>query len=216
MRVVIRDVSPIIVRRIDVPGSVSLPMLHDVLLACFDWTGECLHEFDIRGRCYSHVAFVSAESSLQVTIESLGLRLGERLEWRYDFVAGWVIDARVEGFVDVDTPTVVSGRRRGPLEWVSGPAAFAAWEESFTWVEFYEIADQLVDVIRDRPPEDVELLHERLLRMERWVHRNGFDLARTRRAVHDVSDRWAHREGSSCESSSTSASTQMKVAKAVN
>lgn len=78
--VVIRGVSPIIVRTIDVPPQASSPMLNDVLPACFNWSGECLHEFEVRGRCCSHLAFVSAEPSQRVTVESLGLRLGERFE----------------------------------------------------------------------------------------------------------------------------------------
>ena len=126
-----------------------------------------------------------------------------------------MIDARVEGFVDVIATTVVSGRRRGPLEWVSGAAQFAVWEESFSWVDFEEIADQLLDLINGRPLEDVETLRERVWWMEQWAHRNDFDLARTRRAVHDVGDRWAHRKGSACESSSKSASTQTTTVKAV-
>ena len=32
-----------------VPVSVSLGVLHEALLVVFDWSGECLHEFVIRG-----------------------------------------------------------------------------------------------------------------------------------------------------------------------
>ncbi len=54
----------------------------------------------------------------------LGLRPGERLVWRYDFLADWVIDLRVEAVTtdDDDGAGVVcaSGRRAGPVEWLLG------------------------------------------------------------------------------------------------
>ena len=105
-----------IVRTLDVPVSLSLPLLHRVLLACFGWSGEHLHEFEIRGRSYSYSGDVDAESSRRVTLGLLGLRVGERFCWRYDFCSGWVIDCRVEALVDVGAVRVVSGRRAGPPE----------------------------------------------------------------------------------------------------
>ena len=35
------------------PTSVSLGVLREALLVVFDWSGECLHEFVIRGVGYS-------------------------------------------------------------------------------------------------------------------------------------------------------------------
>jgi hypothetical protein len=61
LRVVVRGISPVIVRRVDVSGWVSLVQLHEMLLACFGWSGECLHVFDIRGRSYSASGYVDAE-----------------------------------------------------------------------------------------------------------------------------------------------------------
>ncbi len=45
LRVVVRGISPLIVRTIGVPGGVSLVELHCMLLACFGWSGEHLHVF---------------------------------------------------------------------------------------------------------------------------------------------------------------------------
>jgi len=87
-----------------------------MLLACLGWSGEHLHVFEIRGRQYADCAFVDARSSRSVSLESIGLRVGERFRWRYEFCSDWVIDLRVEALVDVDGPAVVSGRRAGPPE----------------------------------------------------------------------------------------------------
>jgi Plasmid pRiA4b ORF-3-like protein len=84
LRLVVRGVSPVIVRVIEVPAGVSLALLHRVLLACFGWSGECLHVFDIRGRSFSDSDYVDAERSTDVTVGSCGLRVGERFCWRYD------------------------------------------------------------------------------------------------------------------------------------
>ena len=83
----------------------------------------------IRGRSYSDSGYVDAESSRGVTLGFLGLRVGERFCWRYDFYSGLVIDVRVEALVDVGAVSVVSGRQVGPPEWVGGPERFVEWEE---------------------------------------------------------------------------------------
>ncbi len=116
-------------RTIDVPAAVTLPLLHQMLCACFDWSGDHLHVFEIRGRSYSDSVYVDAESSRNVTLGSLGLRVDERFCWRYDFSAGWVIDARVEELIDTTHVKVMSGRRAGPPEWVDGPGGFVDWAE---------------------------------------------------------------------------------------
>lgn len=85
-----------IVRTLTVPMSASLQVLHEALLVVFDWSGECLHEFVIRGVGYSSEWLVDGIDTRTTTLGMLGLRLGERLVWRYDFLAGWVIDLRVE------------------------------------------------------------------------------------------------------------------------
>ena len=98
-------------RTAEVPAGVSLVQLHRMLLACFGWSGECLHVFEIRGRSFSNSGYVDAERSSNVGAGSLGLRVGERFCWRYDFCSDWIIDVRVQAAGDIDTVRVVSGRR---------------------------------------------------------------------------------------------------------
>ena len=138
MRVVMRGVSPLIVRTLEVASSATLAVLHEALLVCFDWSGECLHEFTIPAAGYSGEWLVDAIDTRTVTIESLGLRVGERFIWCYDFSAGWVIDLRVEAITTtIRGPLVrcVGGKRAGPPEWVGGPAGFYGWEDSHSLIE---------------------------------------------------------------------------------
>jgi len=110
------------VRTIGVPGGCRWSSCI-ALLACFGWTGEHLHVFEVRGRSYSDSGYIDAERSQDVTVGSLGLRAGERFCWRYDFCSDWVIDVRVEAVVDVAQVRVVSGRRAGPPNGLAAGAA---------------------------------------------------------------------------------------------
>ena len=62
LRLVLRGVSPLIVRTIEVPAA-------------------------IRAVGYSTDWAVDADDSRKVTLDSLGLRVGERFCWAYDFFA---------------------------------------------------------------------------------------------------------------------------------
>ena len=112
LRLVLRGVSPLIVRTIEVPAVVTLAVLNEAMLVCFGWLGEHLHEFTIRAVGYSTDWAVDADDSETVTLYSLELRAGERFCWAYDFFANWNVDIRVEA------ATVAN---RGSDLWMSGP-----------------------------------------------------------------------------------------------
>jgi hypothetical protein len=78
LRCVVDGVSPLIVRTLDVPDSISLAGLHRALLTVLDWSGEHLHEFNVRSIVYSGNSIIDARNTRDVTIGSLGLRVGER------------------------------------------------------------------------------------------------------------------------------------------
>jgi len=191
LRVAIDGLSPLIVRTLVVPSKLSLADLNRVLLECFGWSGECLHVFDVRARSYSDCSMVDwAETSINVTLESLSLRRGERFSWCYDFIAGWRVTCLVEalGVDDADEVVCVDGRRAGPLGWIRGPAGFYRWEDSFSILDMVEALGDFIN-IDDRPSDDghqeedddradreVEALH-RLRVVSRWMVRDGFDKA---------------------------------------
>ena len=198
LRVVLRGVSPLIVRTLEVASSATLAVLHEALLACFDWSGECLHEFTIRAVGYSGEWLVDAIDTRTVTIESLGLRSGERFTWCYDFSAGWIIDLRVEAITTTITgPLVrcVGGKRAGPPECVGGPARFYAWEDSHSVIEFLDCIDEIRDgVDAYGGPVELEWLEDRLRALARWAARDRFGKA-------DVNRRLKAVEVTSCVSS---------------
>ena len=52
LRVVINGVSPLIWRRLLVPGQTTIARLHTILQTAFGWSGEHLHRFVIHGTEY--------------------------------------------------------------------------------------------------------------------------------------------------------------------
>ena len=145
-----------------------------------NYPNSLLHEFTIRAAGYSSDWMVDACDTRDVTIDSLGLRVGERFTWRYDFLAGWVIDLRVEAVTGDELATIrcVSGRRAGPPEWCGGPAGFQAWEDSHSLLEFLECIGELRDgVDAYGAPVDPDYLEDRLVALARWVGRVRFGKA---------------------------------------
>jgi Plasmid pRiA4b ORF-3-like protein len=68
LRVVVRGVSPLIVRTIEVPADATLLLLHEALLVCLDWSGEHLHAFTIRAVDYSADWMIDGLDTRDVTI----------------------------------------------------------------------------------------------------------------------------------------------------
>ncbi|MGH3686521.1 MAG: plasmid pRiA4b ORF-3 family protein [Pseudonocardiaceae bacterium] len=119
LRVVLSGISPMIWRQLEVPATLTLAQLHEVLQASFAWSGEHLHRFTVHGRDYG-----SGELWLQdpstVRLADLGLRERERFTYAYDFFSPlecWRHDLRVTAITPLRT------RRRYP--WCSGGARTA-------------------------------------------------------------------------------------------
>jgi hypothetical protein len=100
LRVVLRDVSPLVWRRLLISSETSLAQLHELLLLAFSWSGEHLHLFHIHGRDYGasqYGGIAFNEDARQVRLSRFWLHDGERFRYEYDFTAGWVLDVRLEG-----------------------------------------------------------------------------------------------------------------------
>jgi hypothetical protein len=53
LKVVLKDIRPMVWRRVQVPVDIHLDDLHLVLQAAFSWTNSHLHSFNFDGQVYS-------------------------------------------------------------------------------------------------------------------------------------------------------------------
>ena len=127
LRVVLRDVSPLVWRRLLISSETSIAQLHKILQLAFEWSGEHLYRFRIHGRNYgspqcSGNAF--DEDARQVRLSRFCLHDGERFRYEYDFAAGWALDVRLERVLPWDAkrsvPVCTGGSRAAPPEDCAG------------------------------------------------------------------------------------------------
>ena len=104
LRIVLRGISPLIWRRLLVHAEDSIADLHAALQIAFAWDGSRLHRFVIHGREYGHDSFVDPR---EVRLWDLGLRVGERFRYEYDFTDYWVHDVRLEAIVEASPRRVI-------------------------------------------------------------------------------------------------------------
>jgi hypothetical protein len=166
LHVVMRHVEPAVARVIDVPASVALPELHDLLQAAIGWTDSHLHHFVTPEATYG-MEIPGVETFPEDQHDETGARLadlGAKFEYRYDFGDGWIHDVEVLGAGGRE-PSCVDGHGACPPEDCGGPGGYA------------ELLDTLAD------PADPE--HER---MRTWVGNRlrPFDRAATSQRVHQV------------------------------
>lgn len=126
LRVVMRDVEPAVARVIDVPASVTLPELHELLQAAIGWTDSHLHQFVTAQATYGMV-IPGEERWPEDEIDETGARLadlGTEFEYLYDFGDGWTHDVQVLGRGG-PVPACVDGHGACPPEDCGGPGGYA-------------------------------------------------------------------------------------------
>jgi hypothetical protein len=191
LRVVLRDISPIIWRRLLVVADTSLAGLHDVLQIVFSWSGEHLHRFVIHGADYD--AYAGGDLA-QVRLVDLGLRETERFVYDYDPGVLWRHDIRVEQILAADPagcyPRCTGGRRAGPPEECGGPWTFMELSQPYRVLEVVSRAAEIVGTLLD----DMTQLGDRraeLAALYPWMTLERFD----RRAVNQALAGLARTEG---------------------
>ncbi len=124
MKIALRDVTPPIWRRVQVPGDVSLSQLHEVLVKAFGWRGDSAHEFELSGDTWTTPAGDSAPDEdvlddRETTLDSM-LATGARFLYIYDLEDRWVHELEVERVLDntavPGAKYCLGGARGGPDE----------------------------------------------------------------------------------------------------
>jgi len=146
-----------------------------------------LNRFVIHGREYgvNHDGGIGfRDDPRQVRLVDLGLRVGERFVYEYDFTDGWQHDVRVEQILPLEPhrryPTCSGGRRQVPPEDCGGPWAFLELRQRHSLVDS---AERLMELLERRVTVGGEAFvhdhYEDVMRVLFWLGIDRFD----RRAV---------------------------------
>ena len=143
VRLDLHGARPPVWRRLELPGDLTLPRLHDVIQAAMGWTDSHLHRFrtgsDHRSRYFvTHFDLDEGEEGMledDVRLDQLVAERGDELWYEYDFGDGW--DHRL-GVEDVlgEPPSAArctGGKMACPPEdcgGIGGHGELAAWVRS--------------------------------------------------------------------------------------
>ena len=141
LRLDLHGAKPPVWRRLDLPGDLTLPRLHDVIQAAMGWSNSHLHRFRI-GRDHRSPYFVTNfdldegdEGTLEddVRLDQLVADKGAELWYEYDFGDGWDHKLTVEEVLEAPPSTAhcTGGRMACPPEDCGG---LGGYEELATWV----------------------------------------------------------------------------------
>ncbi|WP_375431363.1 plasmid pRiA4b ORF-3 family protein [uncultured Friedmanniella sp.] len=156
VRLDLQGAKPPVWRRLDLPGDLTLPRVHDAIQAAMGWTDSHLHRFRT-GRDYRSPSFVTTfdvdegEDGVPedgVRLDQLVSAKGDTLWYEYDFGDGWDHVLQVEEVLDDRPATVrcVGGRMACPPEDCGG---IGGYDELAAWVRSGYDDAQLPEVFGD-------------------------------------------------------------------
>jgi hypothetical protein len=182
VRLDLRGAKPPVWRRLELPGDLTLPRLHEVIQAAMGWTDTHLHRFRTGGdhrSPYFITAFDVDEGEDGVLEDDIRLDQtvaaeGDHLWYEYDFGDGWDHVLRVEAVLDEPPASVrcMGGRMACPPEDCGG---LGGYEELAAWVRSGYDDSLLPEVFDDAAHAHGWLPLE-------W-HPDHFDIEETRAAL---------------------------------
>lgn len=138
LTVTLRGIEPPVWRRLEVPSSLTLHRLHEVLVTAMGWFDYHLHAFEIDGRRYGVLCddfdldYTLPEEEI-VLADLVGVGV-DRFIYEYDFGDGWehdvVLETSGEPAPGVDYPRCTDGGGACPPEDCGGVSGFAEFVEA--------------------------------------------------------------------------------------
>jgi len=165
LKVILAGNSPMIWRRIQVPGKTRLPALHLILQAAMGWYNCHLHSFSIQGVDYSEpdpgLDDLDYEDETKVRLNQIASRAGIRFGYMYDFGDGWEHDILVEEILTpqrgVKYPICLAGKRACPPEDVGGVWGYEEFLEAIKNPKHEEHEDYLEWVGGEFDPDEFDV-----------------------------------------------------------
>lgn len=198
LKVSLRDISPMIWRRLLVTSSTTIAQLHHILQIAMGWEDLHLHQFRVYGKAYGisrDGGMLFADDPYQVTLADFKLRPRECFVYEYDMGDFWQHDIRIERVLPLDLheayPVCTGGAGDCPPEDCGGPSGYKEMlAERCSWDEMEQAREDLLLVAHrllefseggSRPTEDDSEFMDALERMHEWLE--AVPSAFSRRAV---------------------------------
>ena len=149
LRIELRDTDPLIWRELEIPTSITLRELHQIVQIAMGWLNAHLWEFAIRGQRYGSPVDAGwgaapQRSAAKVRLRELLTPRRTTIDYTYDFGDSWehrLIITRVRpGALGVGYPRYLAGEWNGPPEDCGGIPGF------------YRVLEVLADA--DHPDHD--------------------------------------------------------------
>ncbi len=140
LKIELKDIKPIVWRRVLVLGKYNLKKLHDIIQLTMGWTDSHLHEFLIENRRYINPDydeddFNEGEPALNEKKTKICdiLSFSDTFQYSYDFGDGWEHFITVEEIVDMDEvnsyPLCIGGENACPPEDCGGVSGYERLKE---------------------------------------------------------------------------------------
>jgi pRiA4b ORF-3-like protein len=138
LRIALLGIAPPIWRRLQVPGTMTLPRVHRVFQVAMGWTDSHLHEFLVQGQRYGRMSRDTAPYHAipegSIPLHEITFLALTRFEYRYDFGDGWQHEVEIEQELDrepgVRYPRCLGGARACPPEDSGGVGGYAELVEA--------------------------------------------------------------------------------------
>lgn len=172
LRIELLDIEPRIWRRIEVPGSLTLADVHDVIQLIMGWDDSHMHVFEIGAASYGfgdNEFDEDEQDDSAVLLGDLGLRHEDRFRYIYDFGDDWqhlvTVEALRRDVPPADVPRLLGGERACPPEDCGGVYGYRELLEALADPEHEEHAALRGWLGRPWDPEAYDVgYHQRLLR----------------------------------------------------
>ena len=132
----LREIEPMIWRRLEIPSNITLPRLHRVIQIAMGWEDCHLHYFETGRHRYEvpdpeDLYRSKAVDERRVRLDRVIKKVGAELSYLYDFGDGWNHALRLEAIAlhehGVNYPRCTAGGRNGPPEDSGGPYGYHAY-----------------------------------------------------------------------------------------
>ena len=165
IKITLKNIKPVIWRRLHVPSNITLAKLHDVIQIAMGWMDSHLHEFVINDERYGNAGMFDDWDD--GPIDGKRVRLNQvaaprsRFIYQYDFGDNWQHEIKIEKVVTpeagIKPPYCVAGERACPPEDCGGVWGYEEMLETLAGPPCEERSELLEWLDDEFDPEQFDL-----------------------------------------------------------